>query len=322
MTQFLFKNRLYLGDVVSLGGDFQIRDFPLPRKAKNWTGIPEKIDFQSQSSSLIDPISYRLPPLLSRSDTPTKEEHASFVEQFLLSGVEKIVLARQTTLTFADRVDPLGIYSHLLKLKGSATCFGVMLSPDIAFMGATPELLFSRDGDILKTMALAGTRKHEDEASLLTSTKDLHEFGVVKEEIYNKLSEIAHPFTVEETPTLWRTNSLSHLYCPFEVKLKKKTSNDELISFLHPTPAIAGRPRKDAMKLISLMEEFDRGWYCGTFRSGSDVYVCLRTTLVIENKMHIFSGGGIVLGSKPETEWQELENKIALFGDLKTCLKN
>ncbi len=314
---FLFKEHLYRGDIVSSGGDFQIKDFPLPRRRENWSGIPKELHFQSRSSFLIHPFSYKLPPIISRTNIPSKEEHSFLIDRFLSSGIEKMVLARQSTFVFQDRINPFGVYSQLLKLKGNATPFGVIFSKDIAFVGATPELLFSREEQTLKTMALAGTRIHEQESALLSSTKDLYEFRVVKEEIYNKLKEISHPFTVEESPSIWRTNSLSHLHCPFVVQLKKEYTNEELISFLHPTPAIAGRPKKDAIKMIASMERFDRGWYCGTFRCKSNVYVCLRATLIIENKMHIFSGGGIVLESKPETEWQELENKIALFGDLK-----
>ena len=84
---------------------------------------------------------------------------------------------------------------------------------------------------------------------------------------------------------------------------------------LHPTSAVAGTPTQDAMKIISEMENHDRGWYSGPIgwfdgKGDGEFYVALRSALVKDEEAHVFAGGGIVSESHPSKEWEETELKL------------
>jgi menaquinone-specific isochorismate synthase len=86
---------------------------------------------------------------------------------------------------------------------------------------------------------------------------------------------------------------------------------------LHPTPAVGGHPTSDALKAIRDLEPFDRGWYAGPVgwigSRGAEFAVALRCGLVRRDTLSLYSGCGIVEGSKPDAEWKEIEQKISDF---------
>ena len=70
-------------------------------------------------------------------------------------------------------------------------------------------------------------------------------------------------------------------------------------------------------RLIAAREPFHRGWYAGPLgwvgTAGSDFTVAIRSGLLSGNRLALFTGAGIVRGSMPRAEWEELENKLAGF---------
>ncbi|MBI0529650.1 isochorismate synthase, partial [Dickeya dianthicola] len=77
----------------------------------------------------------------------------------------------------------------------------------------------------------------------------------------------------------------------------------------------AGLPRAAARAFLAQHEPFHRGWYAGSAgylsRQQSEFSVALRSASVAEQQLTLYAGAGIVAGSDPEQEWQELENKAA-----------
>ena len=86
---------------------------------------------------------------------------------------------------------------------------------------------------------------------------------------------------------------------------------------MHPTPATAGEPVAAALRLVSELEPFDRGWYAGPVgwvgRDASEFAVALRCGLVAPKSLVLFAGAGIVPGSDAESEAREIENKLEPF---------
>ena len=91
----------------------------------------------------------------------------------------------------------------------------------------------------------------------------------------------------------------------------------EIIHKLHPTPAVGGYPKKQALEAIEEIEPFERGWYAAPVGwvgyDRAEFAVAIRSSLIVKNKVALFAGAGIVSGSQPEAEWEELENKIRNF---------
>ncbi len=298
---------------------FWISDFPLARKTNFWKNIPHTLYFQPDKIFFL-PLheeNFTYPKLLSVSETPSFTEWEKNIERFKKSDLEKVVLARRTSFTFEKSISPLDLFYFLKKRSPNAFVFAIILNDNLAFVGATPEKLFIRNGLQIEAEALAGTKSSIDESSLLTSSKDLKEFLFVKEKLTDQLQKICNPFSINQKILIKKAGNVSHLHCPIKATLKKRTSDTGLIRYLHPTPAIGGRPRDLALKFIHSFEPFDRGWYAGSLgilsNEESKVYVGIRSALIENDTIHVFSGAGIIPESNPIHEWQELDHKQGLF---------
>ena len=86
---------------------------------------------------------------------------------------------------------------------------------------------------------------------------------------------------------------------------------------LSPTPAVAGYPTQNALSMIEATENFDRGWYAGPIgwlgHNQAELEVAIRSGLMCLNQLDLFSGAGIVKGSVPDAELDEIEAKIGSF---------
>lgn len=91
----------------------------------------------------------------------------------------------------------------------------------------------------------------------------------------------------------------------------------DLLSALHPTPAVCGTPRLDTKRAIRALEVFDRGFYAGPVgyvsRHACEFAVALRSVLVVRERARVFAGAGIVPGSTAEGEWAEVAAKMQNF---------
>ena len=88
----------------------------------------------------------------------------------------------------------------------------------------------------------------------------------------------------------------------------------DLVQALHPTPAVGGSPRKEALAFLEAHEHLERGWYAapiGWFRpdGDGDFAVALRCALVKPEGVTLYAGAGIVAGSDPERELAETATK-------------
>lgn len=232
--------------------------------------------------------------------------------------LKKAVLARVTTFSFEDALNPWDILRALLFTAKNATLFAFQPSPGALFLGASPEKLFRRSGRTLFTESIAGTRPlSAPDEELLTSSKDLHEFGIVKEAISEALSPLSTTMQWLPEDTLVKTTAVKHLYNELRATLKEDVSDQQLIEALHPTPAMGGSPTEAALKWISKIEPFYRGLYAAPIgwidERGAEFAVGIRSALIAENRLHLFTGAGIVSSSDPQKEWEEIETKMRPF---------
>ena len=253
------------------------------------------------------------------SHSPCFSEWKKNVEHVLsLKQVEKIVLARQTQFTTTS---PWPLLQALEKKAEAATCFAFQFSKECTFLGATPETLFQRKKNVVFSEAVAGTRpRGPDEDTLAeelkSSVKETREFTYVKQFIEKALLPLSIQFDWQEDRIL-RTTALQHLYNKAVVILAPDCTDRKLLEALHPTPAVCGTPTQEALKLVNLLEPFQRGWYSGAIgwlgTEEANIAVGIRSALVTNSCVKVFAGAGIVQGSNPLQEWEELEAKIAAF---------
>ena len=275
----------------------------------------------AQPTAIPKPIKTRLVPEAAGWQSKVNEALSLIRAEVL----EKIVLSRKTILEFDHPLDPISLTSQLENATHDCFVFCFNFSPGTSFVGATPECLFFRHGDVLKSEVIAGTRvrgrdQKEDEqlaSELLNSDKDQREHEIVRKSIRQRLHKFVDHLEVDPEASILRLARKQHLRSNVSATLKPNVHDGVLIERLHPTPAVGGYPTDNALREIARIEPFNRGWYAAPVGwIGCDkthFAVAIRSGLIDSNRLSLFSGAGIVRGSEPEKEWQEVQNKIQDF---------
>ncbi|XEG68826.1 isochorismate synthase MenF [Edwardsiella tarda] len=235
----------------------------------------------------------------------------------------KVVMARRTTLTLREPLRAAQFLAASRAVNHRCYHFMLALAPHHAFLGSSPERLYRRIGRKLETEALAGTvaRGENDEQCranaiwLMQDGKNQHENLLVVDDICQRLRGSAGAPTLEVMAAeIVALRKVQHLRRTIHVTLNQQDDAD-CLRRLQPTAAVAGLPREPARRFIMQDEPFDRGWYAGSAGylslARAEFAVALRSALIVERQIHLYAGAGIVAGSDPQQEWQEIENKAA-----------
>lgn len=272
------------------------------------------------------PQQWQAPGVALRADSPTFEQWQQQVNTVCSSEFQqhtaKVVLSRCTELTCHQPVDPFSLLARWQTLNANCFQFLFRWHDGPAFIGCTPERLYLRSGARLTTEALAGTMargesSQEDETishDLLHDPKIHRENQLVLDDILHHLNSVCLDVGIDKIGVL-KLNRILHLKQRIHAYLKSEVEDQHLLNAMHPTPAVGGTPRHAALDFIAEQEPYARGWYAGAIgmlsRKQSHFAVAIRSALVQGNSVKLFAGAGIVKGSEPESEWQELNNKIA-----------
>jgi menaquinone-specific isochorismate synthase len=250
------------------------------------------------------------------------------LERISRGEMQKIVLARAKDIRSRTTFDPLRILNGLRQRFPECSAFSVANGSGQSFIGASPERLLRVEDSVMTTEALAGSANRGTTASedasfggkLLQSEKDLREHRIVLDSIVRRLSPLGLDMRHSERPLLKRLSNVQHLHTPIEADLPKGVRLLDMLSRLHPTPAVGGTPREVVVPMIAELEAFPRGLYCGAVgwidsRGGGEFTVALRSALIDGSKARMYAGAGIVAGSAPEKELAETELKFKAMQD-------
>ena len=247
---------------------------------------------------------------------------ARALERIRAGELEKVVLAREVRVHAPQELDPAPVLDGLRSAFASCYCY-LVATPELAFVGASPELLIRRDGQRAQTVALAGTaRRSADPAvddhlgeRLLASAKDGEEQAIVVRRIERTLRPVSLWVSAADRPALVKVLNVQHLATPIRAQLTEPVATLELAGRLHPTPAVGGEPWEHARDVIPELEGLDRGWYAGAvgwtdLAEDGELCVALRCALLRGRVAHLYSGDGIVRDSVPADELAETEVKL------------
>ncbi|MGE0764433.1 MAG: chorismate-binding protein [Bdellovibrionales bacterium] len=187
---------------------------------------------------------------------------------------------------------------------------------DEGLMGLSPEILFSTQTGWTETMALAGTAPNPG-PPLLESEKDLHEHQLVVQDITRQLSQLGE---VKSTPTReWALGKLKHLRTDLSVEAGADFM--QLVRLLHPTAALGVAPRQAGLGILQKSAYASKrrrfGAPFGVSLPGEMGLCCvaIRGLQWHEGKTWLSSGCGVVAGSDPAREWQELNLKRSVVAE-------
>ncbi len=152
---------------------------------------------------------------------------------------------------------------------------------------------------------------------LINSSKNNAEHAFVIDAIKANLGPLCQQLSHEQKPDVISLGNGHHLITRFEGELKSGIKDEDVLQSLHPTPAVAGTPRAKALGTIRCLEKFARGWYAGPLGyvglDWAEMVVGIRSGVVKGKQLFVYAGAGIVEGSEPQSEWNEIENKISNF---------
>jgi isochorismate synthase len=153
--------------------------------------------------------------------------------------------------------------------------------------------------------------------------KEIEEQALVSRYIINCFKAIRLREYEDEGPRTVRAGNLLHLRTDFLADMNKlgfPQLGTQMLDLLHPTSAVCGMPKEEAMKFILEEEKFDRSIFSGflgpvNIDSESFIYVNLRCARIFSQSAVLYAGAGITQDSEPEKERAETEMKMKTIGD-------
>lgn len=223
-------------------------------------------------------------------------------------------------------------YIHYLNMReiNPAPFATYMNIGTVKIASASPErFLTATDQGAVETCPIKGTRPHvadavQDKAlreDLQNSAKDNAENTMIVDLLRNDLSRVCTPASVnvKDLCKLETFADVHHLVSTVTGQLQENQTPIDLLQACFPGGSITGAPKVRAMEIIEEIEPRRRGPYCGSigyigFDGSMDSNILIRTLVYNGNNVSLQVGGGIVLDSNPESEYQEtLDKASAIF---------
>lgn len=238
-------------------------------------------------------------------------------------GLRKVVLARAVEVDAPPSADPASVAARLEADNPGAYPFLLEPAEGSVLVGAAPELLAVKEDERFTATAVAGTiRRGTDPEEdrrlahrLLSSAKDQAEHAIGVEDMRERLVRVTGAARVDAEPHLLRLRGMHHLQTDLTARIPEEEHVLGLVEALHPTAAVNGHPREEALRFLREHEGFRRGWYAGPVgwfdAAGDGEFVpALRCALLHGGVARLFAGAGIVEGSSPRGEWDETALKF------------
>jgi isochorismate synthase len=257
-----------------------------------------------------------------------------FHRQLQDGSFQKLVLSRCATVAATVPVQPLQLFVEACRCYPRLFIALVYTPQSGLWLTATPEILLDTPAaDQWRTIALAGTMKLEGGAlafdtpgqhavaDMAWSTKNIQEQHYVATYLLKQLEPFVRQLT-EEGPRTVRAANLVHLRSDFTFTLINSARVGDLLQALHPTPAVSGLPKQQAVRFILSGEHTPRQYYSGFMGplamhrpdnghfAATHLYVTLRCMQIEPHAYRLYAGGGLLKESVEEQEWMETEAKM------------
>lgn len=267
-----------------------------------------------------------------------KKQHITLVEKGIKAIEEKrfnkVVLSRQEMVNLSE-FNVIQTFENLLVKYPSAFVY-CWYHPKVGlWLGATPETLMKIEGNQFSMMSLAGTQEYNGTLDVVWNEKEKDEQQIVTDFILDNIKPSVENIKTSNVETV-KAGNLLHLRTMISARLKLDQFNlKDIISSLHPTPAVCGLPKLKAKDFILEHEPYNREFYAGYLgelnlesklqsrsskrnienraytitKKSTQLYVNLRCMQIKNENALIYVGGGVTKTSHAEREWEETVSK-------------
>jgi anthranilate synthase component 1 len=223
--------------------------------------------------------------------------------------------------------DPWRLYRAMRHVNPSPYLFFLHLD-DTVLVGSSPETMVRLENGIATLRPIAGTRprgcnEQEDRRladELLKDEKERAEHVMLVDLGRNDLGRVAEIGSVQVTDLMVveRYSHVMHLVSNIRCDLRSGLDAWDLLAATFPAGTLSGAPKVRAMEIIAALEDEPRGPYGGaagylSFSGNMDMAITIRTANIMDGRLTVRAGAGIVADSDPERERLETVSKAMAF---------
>jgi anthranilate synthase component 1 len=249
------------------------------------------------------------------------KKHVDLAKKHCARGdVFQLVLSKSFTQEFKG--DEFNVYRALRSINPSPYLFYFDYG-NFKIFGSSPEAqlivsegkaeihpiagTFKRTGNDLQDAELAKQLKIDD--------KENAEHVMLVDLARNDLSRHGSEVTVDTYREVQFFSHVIHLVSKVTGQKHSETSTMQVVADTFPAGTLSGAPKHRAMQLIEQYEKTSRSFYGGAigfmdFEGNFNHAIMIRTFLSKNHTLHWQAGAGLVSKSNPETELQEVYNKL------------
>jgi len=246
--------------------------------------------------------------------------------------VFQLVLSRRFSQQF--RGDEFNVYRSLRSINPSPYLFFFDYG-DFKIFGSSPEAQLIVEEGKAEIHPIAGTfrRTGNDEkdrkaaAALAKDPKENSEHVMLVDLARNDLSRNGSGVKVEKNREIQFYSHVIHLVSKVTCTMKELAKTFRVVADTFPAGTLSGAPKHKALQLIDRYEKTQRNFYGGAigymdFYGNFNHAIIIRTFLSKNQQLHYQAGAGIVSDSVPESELQEVYNKLGALDKALTLAEN
>jgi len=263
----------------------------------------------------------------------TDDEQASCTDKQFLEKVRQaqhhcrrgdvfqMVVSRRFTRRYQG--DEFNVYRALRHVNPSPYMFFFDFGAYKIF-GSSPEAQLRVNGSRAIINPIAGTYKRSGDKALdelaaealRNDTKEVAEHAMLVDLARNDLNRHCSQVQVGEYQSIHHYSHVIHMVSTVEGRLRDASQGLQVLADTFPAGTLSGAPKVRAIQLLAAIENDPRGFYGGSigfidFDGNINQAIIIRSFLARNNELHYRAGAGVVLKSVPESELQEVHNKLA-----------
>jgi isochorismate synthase len=248
----------------------------------------------------------------------SKDAYLAYIE-----AIKNAIAQNHLQKTVAARIIALADYtSHwqsyfesLISSFSDTFVYSIYHSQSGLWIGASPELVGYLSEGVFKTISLAGTIWDQTQFE----SKEQVEQEIVTDYLQELLIDNGFRVNLKHLESKYY-GQISHLINEIEVPNFDPSHFENIVSKIHPSPALSGFPKEESIQFIQKNEPIDRAFYSGLVSwkiSATEklAFATIRCFQVFENQLIFYVGGGITKDSDPETEFEETQRKFQTVFD-------